>query len=150
MGRDLPAMRKGKPMVGIRGVSGGIATGKGAARRGAGGFSLAPAATGGAGAAQGAAPAQPISLLALQEAGPGSERDARARGRAEALLRGLSDLQLGLLGGVVDPVRLRALAAPTQADEAADPALAAVLAAIRLRARVELARLGLDAAASPD
>ncbi len=78
------------------------------------------------------------------------ERDARARRRGDALLRSLRDLQLGLLRGTIDPARLRALADLVPGEEAADPALAAALAAIRLRARVELARHGLDTGASPD
>lgn len=138
-------------MVGVRGVSGGIAMGRGGVRRGAGGgFSLGAAAMGAAGAAHGTAPAQAIGLLALQEAGPAAERDARARRRGEAMLQSLADLQLGLLGGTIDPARLRALAAADPAEDAADPGLAAAVAAIRLRARVELARLGLDAAVSSD
>lgn len=138
-------------MVGVRGVSGGIAAGRGRAARGAGGaFSLGAGRAEGAAAAQATAPAQPISLLVLQEAGPAAERDARARRRGDALLLALSELQRGMLGGRLDPARLRALAAPAADEDAADPALAAALAAIRLRARVELARLGLDTAASPD
>lgn len=138
-------------MVGVRGVSGGVATGKGRAMRGpAGGFSLGSASAGAAAAAQGAAPAQAVGLLALQEGAPVAERDARARRRGEAMLKSLADLQLGLLGGGVDAARLRALAALMPGEEAADPALAEAIAAIRLRARVELARRGLEDAASPD
>ncbi|MEO3474493.1 flagellar assembly protein FliX [Roseomonas sp. CAU 1739] len=138
-------------MVGVRGVSGGAATGTGRALRSAGGgFNLGGVPAGVAAAARGVAPAQPIGLLALQEAGPVAERDARARHRGQALLRSLTDLQLALLGGAMDPARLRDLAALVPGEEAADPALAAAMAAIRLRARVELARHGLDAAASPD
>jgi hypothetical protein len=138
-------------MVGVNGVSGGSAAGRGRRLRGgASGFSLGGAATTATAAAQGSAPAQPVGLLALQEAGPVAERDARARRRGEALLQSLSELQLGLLGGRLDPARLRALAALVPGEEAADPALAAAIAAIRLRARVELARHGLDATSSSD
>jgi len=139
-------------MVGVRGVTGGVAAGRGRApaRGSAGGFSLGGALAGGATAAQAAAPAAATGLLALQETAPAAERDARARKRGEALLRSLSDLQLGLLDGSADPARLRALAALVPGEDAADPALAAALAAIRLRARVELARHGLDPAAPPD
>lgn len=144
-------MRKGRAMVGVSGVSGGTATGKGRRLRGGGGgFSLGGASTTATAAAQGAAPAAPVGLLALQEAGPVAERDARARKRGEAMLQSLSALQLGLLGGRLDPARLRALAALVPGEEAADPALAAVISAIRLRARVELARHGLEAASSSD
>ncbi len=138
-------------MVGVRGVSGGMAAGKGRPARGsAGGFSLGTTSSPGAAATQGAGPAQAAGLLALQEYAPVAERDARAHKRGAALLRSLSDLQLGLLGGGVDLARLRALAALVPGDEASDPALAAAIAAIRLRARVELARHGLDAASSSD
>lgn len=138
-------------MVGVIGVTGGTAAGKGRrVRSGASGFSLGNTSTGAAAAAQGAAPAQAVGLLALQEAGPVAERDSRARKRGEALLQSLSELQLGLLGGRLDPARLRALAALVPGEGAADPALAAAISAIRLRARVELARHGLEAASSSD
>lgn len=139
-------------MVGVRGVSGGVVAGRGQARRGgASGFSLSGATAGSAAATQGTGAASPIGLLALQEGAPVGEREARARRRGEAALEGLRDLQLALLAGGADPARLRALAAdlPTP-EEAADPALAGVLAAIRLRVRVELARHGLDPASSSD
>ena len=132
-------------MVGVSGVSGGVVAGKGRRTRGAGtGFSLGSASTAATAPAQGTAPAQAIGLLALQEAGPVAERDARARKRGEALLQSLSELQLGLLDGRLDPERLHALAALVTGEEASDPALAAAIAGIRLRARVELARHGLD------
>ena len=137
-------------MVGVRGVSGGVAAGQGRAVRGtAGGFRLGGTAAGAA-ATQGTAPVQPIGLLALQEFGSTTERDARARRRGQAMLQSLSGLQLALLDTAVDLARLRALAALLPGEEAADPALAEVISAIRLRARVELARHGLDPAASPD
>ncbi|MBR0673767.1 flagellar assembly protein FliX, partial [Neoroseomonas soli] len=85
-----------------------------------------------------------IGLLALQEAGPVAERDARARRRGDALLRELSGLQAELLAGRVDPARLQALAALAEGESAADPALAAAVAAIALRARIELARRGME------
>ncbi|MBW6399625.1 flagellar assembly protein FliX [Roseomonas sp. HJA6] len=139
-------------MVGVRGVSGGAVTGKGRARQaGAGGFSLSSATAGEATTAQGMAAAQPIGLLALQEGIPVAERNARARRRGEAALKGLIDLQLALLGGAADPARLAALAAGLpRPEDAAEPALAEALAAIRLRVRVELARHGIDPAPSHD
>lgn len=138
-------------MVGVSGVTGGTATGRGRRlRSGASGFSLGSASAAATAAAQGAAPAAPVGLLALQEAGPVAERDARALKRGHEMLQLLADLQLGLLGGRLDPARLRALAALVPGEEAADPALAAAISAIRLRARVELARHGLDATPSSD
>ncbi|MGA9864976.1 MAG: flagellar assembly protein FliX [Acetobacteraceae bacterium] len=80
-------------------------------------------------------------LLALQESEsvPIRDRDARRRGRD--ILAALGALQRGLLGGA-DPdgatVRLAALLA--EPSVAADPGLNAILSAIRLRARIELAR----------
>jgi hypothetical protein len=85
-------------------------------------------------------------LLALQETAPAAERDARARKRGEELIEELSALQLALLSGRADPARLRRLATLSVGEAAADPGLAAAVAGLQLRARVELARLGL----SPD
>jgi hypothetical protein len=125
----------------IRGVGGGPAARGGRAGR-AGGFRLAAAGTSAAGGAAPASAAMAAGLLALQESAPAAERDARARRRAEAMLRGLAEVQAALLCGRADAARLAALAALTEGEEPADPALAEALAAIRLRLRVELARWG--------
>lgn len=96
-----------------------------------------------------AAPAPALDgLLALQESlsqpsADAFERDRPGRQHGRRLLAALAGLQqLVLAGG--DPAAvlsdLRTLADVT--PEAADPALAATLAAIRLRVRVELARRG--------
>jgi hypothetical protein len=136
----------------IRGVGGGAAArGRSGARAAAGGFRLG----GAGGAAPAEAPAAPAAalaagLLALQEAAPAAERDARARRRGEALLRALSALQAELLGGRADPARLEALATLAEGEQAADPALAEAVAAIALRARVELARRQAGAFVSLD
>lgn len=139
-------------MVGVRGVTGGVATGAGrGARAQGGGFRLGATGAGAAAApAQGVAGPQGVSLLALQECAPAAERDARARRQGQALIEELTALQAGLLAGRLDPARLRALAALCAGEAAADPALAAAIGAIRLRARVELARLGLDDGLSQD
>ncbi|WP_158639032.1 flagellar assembly protein FliX [Elioraea rosea] len=82
------------------------------------------------------------SLIALQETIAGGERDREARQRAESMLDELAGLQRAMLGGRISPERLAALA--QLADEpgvAADPRLADVVAAVSLRAKVELARL---------
>jgi hypothetical protein len=93
--------------------------------------------------------------VALQEAA-GHEvmapalRDRQARRHAEAVLAQLAALQCALLGdmpGLGDEpgtalARLAGLA--ETAPEAADPGLAAVLAAVTLRARIELARRQLS------
>jgi hypothetical protein len=80
-------------------------------------------------------------LLALQEADAPVLRDRRAQRRGQDLLAALAALQRALLAGG-DPAdvlgRLASLA--TDLPSAVDPRLAAVLRAIGLRARVELAR----------
>ena len=134
--------------VGPAGVQGGGAAAR-ARRRGAG-FGL-PGASGdsaaGAGIAEtgATAAAGPIAgLLALQESGgqaPPESGETRARRRACQVLDELSGLQIDLLRGGTDPARLESLAALAQeAGEALPPALAELLAEVRLRARVELAR----------
>lgn len=139
-------------MVGVRGVTGGVVAGTGrAARAQGGGFRLGATGAGVAAApAQGIAAPQGVALLALQECAPAAERDARARRQGQALIEELAALQAGLLAGRVDTARLRALAGMCAGEEAADPALAAAIGAIRLRARVELARLGLEDGLSHD
>jgi hypothetical protein len=131
-------------MSGIRGITPGngpVAPAK--ARRGGGGFRLsvaeeAPTTRAGATAA---AQAVDFGLLSLQEGSTAEERDARARKRGLALLQELQEVQMALLGGRLDPARLARLASLSVGEQAADPALAEAVAAIALRARVELARL---------
>ena len=116
------------------------------------GFSLALGQLGGSSAtdtkqpAGGPGEAAGLSaLLGLQEhqalidAEP-RERDRRARRQGLAMLAALTDLQICLAGGDSGAVldRLAILAGTMPA--AADPVLAHVLAAIALRARVEIAR----------
>ncbi len=86
-------------------------------------------------------PAAMAGLLALQEGVSGYRRDPAARRAGEALLGALSALQRALLAGGGEAAvlaRLRALLADMPPAE--DPALAAALAAIALRCRIELAR----------
>ncbi|MBR0643463.1 flagellar assembly protein FliX [Plastoroseomonas hellenica] len=131
-------------MSGIRGItpgSGPVAPAR--AGRGGTAFRLgvaeeAPAARAGAAAA---AQAVDFGLLSLQEGSTAEERDARARKRGLALLEELQEVQVALLGGRLDPARLARLASLSGGEQAADPALAEAVAAIALRARVELARL---------
>ncbi|NMJ41731.1 flagellar assembly protein FliX [Roseomonas sp. JC162] len=139
-------------MVVIRGVGGGspVRPGRGG-RGGPGGFAL-----GGAGEAQGAGAASAVvapaavGLLALQEGAPAADRDARGARRAQALLRELAGLQADLLAGRLEASRLGTLAALADGETPADPALAAALAAIALRARIELARLSHERSSSRD
>ncbi|CAH2599713.1 conserved protein of unknown function [Rhodovastum atsumiense] len=85
------------------------------------------------------------TMLALQEAEGAASRDRQARRHAQDILAELAALQRGLLGagqgGGPDPGALRRLAALAgQVPLAADPALRDIVAAVTLRARVELAR----------
>ena len=86
---------------------------------------------------------RPDSLLTLQQVDEPTERDRAARRRGQALLGALGRLQLLLLVEG-DPVptlaQLRSLA--EGAPAAADPALAAAIDQVVLRARIELARRG--------
>jgi hypothetical protein len=117
-------------------------TGRGQVRAGPGGFRVsshegaAPQATG---AATVVAPLG-LGLLAIQGGGDERERNERAAARAESLLEEIAGLQRELLGGAPDPMRLQRLAALQQGESGADPALQEVVAAISLRAQVELAR----------
>ncbi len=81
------------------------------------------------------------SLLALQEAESGSQRDREAQRHGEAMLDELGGLQRALLGdGEAGTKELARLAGQTLT--AADPGLAGVVRAIQLRAGIELARRG--------
>ena len=82
-----------------------------------------------------------LGLLAVQEAGGAAVRDRDARKRGKQMLDELARLQRALLAGRLDPENLRALAALAgDSAVAADPAIAAVVRAVTVRARVELAR----------
>ncbi|MDE2515905.1 MAG: hypothetical protein KGL12_07760 [Rhodospirillales bacterium] len=103
----------------------------------------APAA--GALAAAGGSVAVLGAMLAAQEWGGPRAPNAAAQRHGRAMLDHLAALQRAMLGGSQDGLgavlgRLGALAAVEPPP--ADPALAELLGAIRLRARVELARLG--------
>jgi hypothetical protein len=109
------------------------------APRGAG-FAL-PTRDGPPDAAEVAAPSQAGlgGLLGLQEQPEPPE--SRTRRQVRATLHELAGLQAELLGGAIDPGRLHRLMALTEAEAAhAPPALQPLLAEVRLRARVELAR----------
>ena len=87
-----------------------------------------------------AAPASLAGLLAMQETASTEAADHAARRHGEAIMRDLQSLQLALLRGGAGAARPLASLA-RDAPSAADPRLAAVLAAIQLRAEVEAARL---------
>ncbi|WP_419730495.1 flagellar assembly protein FliX [Lichenicola sp.] len=106
--------------------------------------------------AEGSGPAARVSsvaLLALQEgataeAGSGAaDREARQHGRA--LLAALAELQRALLSGGDGHALEQLLALVDQEPRAVDPALARLIGAIRLRARIELARAAASGSGSP-
>lgn len=81
------------------------------------------------------------ALLFLQEVESPQERDARSRRHGTALLDLLAKLQHGLLDGAAPGEVLQDLQAlTTQPIVAANPGLQDVVAAITLRAHVEIAR----------
>ncbi len=85
------------------------------------------------------------SLLALQEAESGLQRDREAQQHGEAVVDELTELQCALLGeNGPDLTRLAQLAA--RPITASDPRLAGILRAVRLRAGIELARRARAAA----
>jgi len=87
-----------------------------------------------------AAPASLAGLMAMQEAASAEAADRAAQRHAEAVMQDLQSLQLALLRGrpgAAGPMASLARGAPS----AADPRLAAVLSAIRLRAEVECTRM---------
>jgi len=85
----------------------------------------------------------PLGLMALQEAEDAASRNRRGAARARDLLRELSALQAGLLGGGSDSAGLQRIASLAEGEAPPDPALADTLAGIALRARVELAKRGM-------
>ena len=123
--------------------------------RGAGGFVLAadlPSTADAPGTTQNATPvfaAFMEGLLGLQEQAPNAPavRDREARRHGQALLSALAEMQLSLVGSRGSPASLarvgeRLSALADGVPVAADPRLREVVAAITLRARVELARCG--------
>ncbi len=94
-------------------------------------------------------PAQNIELsamLALQEATSDTVQDKAASRHGQALLQALAELQKALLSPGQDPeaatARLGQLAASM--PQAAAPALAALLESVRLRAKIECLRRGVE------
>lgn len=129
-------------MSGVRGVGAPAAAYRGAGAAAAhGGFRL-PSATEASPSAAAAPVLGALPLLAVQEAGDALERDRRARRQAEAALGDLSALQLALLDGA-DPGEILARLEALRFEAAADPALADIVAEVRLRVRIEAARRGI-------
>jgi hypothetical protein len=113
----------------------------GQARGGARGFAV-PAEPAPASAAATSAPAVVLGgLLALQEAEAEPPRDRAARRRGRDLLAALATLQRDLLdAGPMQEVLERLAALVDQVPEAGDAVLREAVAAVVLRARVELER----------
>ncbi len=152
-------MTGGIDRVGGFGGAGGAAPvgrGRGLGAAGAGGGFRVAEGAGQSPAASGIGASEAAALLgvmlALQEAGPERPRERAARRHAEAMLAELRALQLQLLGGAAggaggdaghaggDAALARLGALAGRLPEAADPELAATLAWLALRARIELAR----------
>lgn len=94
--------------------------------------------------------AQPLTnldtLVSLQEMPDDAHARRRALKRASDMLDSLDAIRLDLLDGGVPAPRLEALVrlVRAQRDQISDPRLAHLLDEIELRARVELAKLGLS------
>jgi hypothetical protein len=126
---------------GTTGVGGAGPIGR-APARGRTGFALPESKDAAASAAAMGVAGVGLGLLAVQQGHSDQERDAAARRRADGLLEELAGLQAELLGGTADLGRLQRLAALAEGEAGADPTLREAVAAVALRARVELARRG--------
>ena len=83
------------------------------------------------------------SMLALQSINEAIDRDRAARERGTAMIAALTDLQRAMLTEEDPALALRSLSAlAVDGPLADDPELAAVLRAVVLRSRVEVARRG--------
>ncbi|MCF3946691.1 flagellar assembly protein FliX [Acidiphilium sp. AL] len=85
-------------------------------------------------------PAGLTGLIALQDDESPSRRDRAAQRGARQALDALGELQAALLGGSQSTAMAALNDAVERMAEPADPALGAIIGAIRLRARIELAR----------
>ncbi|MDG2534017.1 flagellar assembly protein FliX [Sphingomonas sp. HITSZ_GF] len=100
---------------------------------------------------QGTNAAQPLNpsvamLVTLAAADPAIERRRKQAVDAQRGLDQLEGLHRELVAGVVSPARLQAIVEWSETFEASeDPTLAAILADIDVRVRVELAKLDLQA-----
>ncbi|HTW29397.1 MAG TPA: flagellar assembly protein FliX [Acetobacteraceae bacterium] len=128
-------------MLMVSGLAPAAAPSRTARRPGIGGFSVALDAPPEGSPVAGPAAMALDTLLTLQQDDAASSRDGRARRHGQSLLEELAALQRALLEGGADAGGLERLAALTASvPDAADPRLRAVMQAVVLRARVELAR----------
>lgn len=107
---------------------------------GRGGFRAALGETGQADATAPAAVLPPVIGLHRPVRDRADTPDETAHRHADALLGALDRLQIMLLDGPADDVALERLVVLAEGARAEDPRLAAIMAAVLLRARVELAR----------
>ncbi|MFK7791362.1 MAG: flagellar assembly protein FliX [Devosiaceae bacterium] len=120
------------------------------AASGSGAFSVPAGDSGGqsaaSSAASGAMGVQSLdAILALQSVDTAEDKSRRAVRHGHDLLDQLEALRADLLAGHISPQRVGALLALLRAKQGADdPALAALVDDISLRARVELAKLGVE------
>ncbi|MFC7473225.1 flagellar assembly protein FliX [Dankookia sp. GCM10030260] len=130
-------------------AAGGVA---GPRRAGGGrpGFALAPPGAEAPAGTAATAAAGPVGLglLALQEGDDRAARDQAAWRRAESILKELQALQRDLLHDGSDTKGLARLAALEMGEAGEDPLLRDAVEAVVLRAKVELARRGWNAAVS--
>ena len=99
-----------------------------------------PAETGHAAATNGPQAASPGSMLSLQEFGAETVADREARRHGRDMLAALADLQRALLRGDDAATLQRLVDLVASVPSATDPRLAAMVSAIGLRVRVELAK----------
>jgi hypothetical protein len=132
----------------VNGVGGGAPVGGSRAKAAApsGGFDVAAEpATGPVQANQAVQPVALSAMLILQEAEGESAGNRNGRRHGLAVLAALQELQRGLLRDSSQEAQIAGLARLAEiAPAVTDPGLADVLAAIRLRARIELLRLGVE------
>ena len=85
------------------------------------------------------------AILTLQSVDSNEDRERRAVRHGHDLLDQLEALRADLLAGHISPQRVGALLSLVRAQQGSDdPALARLIDDISLRARVELAKLGVD------
>lgn len=137
-------------MIGIRGLGGADGGIPSAPRKAPAGASFAvpeEARTAGPGVALASNAIKALdAMLALQEGEAPAAQDREARRHGQELLRELARLQRAMLGGGADAAMLGRLASLAEAmPKASDPELGTMIAAVVLRAKVELARQGLKA-----
>lgn len=130
--------------------SSGIGSKKRAGQQG-GGFSLpgaedSSASASSAGVAAGSSVQSLDAILALQSVEDEGDRSRRAVKHGHDLLDQLEALRADLLAGHVEPQRIGSLLSLIRARQDVDePQLKSLVDDIALRARVELAKLGVDA-----